>query len=38
MFSTRVSGDGTAHVAAAHSAAMALVDSLSLGVAPKTKR
>jgi hypothetical protein len=38
MFSTRVSGDGTAHVASAHGAAMALVDSPSLGVPPKTKR
>jgi AcrR family transcriptional regulator len=38
MFSTRVSGDGTGHVASAHDAVMALVDSPSLGVAPKTQR
>ena len=38
MFSTRVTGDGTSHVASAHAAMMALVDSPSLGVVPKTKR
>jgi len=37
MFSTRVSGDGTSHVASAYDAMMALVDSPSLGVVPKTK-
>jgi AcrR family transcriptional regulator len=38
MFSTRVTGDGSEHVASAHAAMMALVDSPSLGVVPKTKR
>jgi len=38
MFSTRVSGDGAAHVASAQDAVIALVDSPSLGVPPKTKR
>ena len=38
MFSTRVSGDGTEQVASAYAAAMALVDSPTLGVPPKTKR
>src|SRR5262249_38258398 len=37
MFSTRV-GEGSAHVGSGYDAAMALVDSPSLGVAPKTKR
>ena len=38
MFSSRVTSDGTTHVATAYEAAMALVDSPSLGVPPKTKR
>jgi len=38
MFSTRVAGDGTEHVASAYDAVMALVDSPSLGVPPKSKR
>jgi hypothetical protein len=38
MFSTRVTSDGTTHVSTAYEAAMALVDSPSLGVPPKTKR
>jgi AcrR family transcriptional regulator len=38
MFSTRVTSDGTTHVATAYDAALALVDSPSLGVPPKTKR
>jgi len=37
MFATRVAGGGT-QVASAHAAVMALVDSPSLGVPPKTKR
>jgi len=38
MFSTRVAGDGTPQMASAYDAMLALVDSPSLGVAPKTKR
>ena len=38
MFSTRVSGDGTAHVASVQDAVIALIDSPSLCAPPKTKR